>query len=149
AHLGQQLGGIGDGTPDAEIEDSETVEQGSRLGLFAHAVARSFGVPGHERKSIRTDGALRWLGPPLAPLACSSDPDEEIGTMALGDWLVADSDMHVMEPADLWQRYMDPSWGHAAPVGLSEIERDMRVKVKNAVMLRLGHLRPRGAGRPW
>lgn len=69
--------------------------------------------------------------------------------MAVGDWLVADSDMHVMEPADLWQQYMDPAWGHAAPVGLTEIERDMRVKVKNAVMLRLGRLRPRGAGRAW
>ena len=69
--------------------------------------------------------------------------------MAVGEWLVADSDMHVMEPADLWQRYMDPAWGHAAPVGLTEIERDMRVKVKNAVMLRLGHMRPRATGRPW
>ena len=69
--------------------------------------------------------------------------------MAVGDWLVADSDMHVMEPPDLWQRYMDPAWGHAAPVGLSEIERDMRVKVKNAVLLRMGRLRPQTAGRPW
>ncbi|HMK98726.1 MAG TPA: amidohydrolase family protein [Acidimicrobiales bacterium] len=69
--------------------------------------------------------------------------------MAVGEWLVADSDMHVMEPADLWERYMDPAWGHAAPVGLCEIERDIRVKVKNAVMLRLGHMRPRAAGRPW
>ena len=69
--------------------------------------------------------------------------------MAVDGWLVADSDMHVMEPADLWQRYMDPAWGHAAPVGLSELERDMRVKVKNAVMLRMGHMRPRVAGRPW
>ena len=70
--------------------------------------------------------------------------------MAVGEWLVADSDMHVMEPADLWQRYMDPAWAHAAPVGLTELERDMRVKVKNAVLLRLGKMRPRAdAGRPW
>ena len=69
--------------------------------------------------------------------------------MAVGDLLVADSDMHVMEPADLWQRYMDPAWAHCAPVGITEIERDMRVKVKNAVMLRLGHQRPRDLGRPW
>jgi len=69
--------------------------------------------------------------------------------VTVGEWLVADSDMHVMEPADLWQRYMDPAWGHAAPVGLSEIERDMRVKVKNAVMLRLGRMRPRTTSRPW
>ncbi|HMD46967.1 MAG TPA: amidohydrolase family protein [Acidimicrobiales bacterium] len=69
--------------------------------------------------------------------------------MAVNGWLVADSDMHVMEPADLWQRYMDPAWEHAAPVGMTEIERDMRVKVKNAVVLRLGRMRPRAAGRPW
>ncbi len=64
-------------------------------------------------------------------------------------WLVADSDMHVMEPADLWQRYIDPQWAHAAPVGLSEIERDMRVRVKNAVLLRLGRTSPREKGRAW
>jgi len=69
--------------------------------------------------------------------------------MAFRGLQVADSYMHVMEPADLWQRYMDPAWEHAAPVGLTEIERDMRVRVKNASVLRLGHLRPRAAGRPW
>ena len=69
--------------------------------------------------------------------------------MSVNGLLVADSDMHVMEPADLWQRYMDPAWEHAIPVGLDEIERDMRVKVKNSVMLRLGRMRPRAAGRPW
>jgi len=69
--------------------------------------------------------------------------------MAVGGRLVADSDMHVMEPADLWRRYMDPAWEHAVPLGLEEIERDMRVKVKNSVLLRLGRLRPREAGRPW
>ena len=34
---------------------------------------------------------------------------------------VADSDMHVLEPPDLWQRYIDPAWRHAAPVGLTEM----------------------------
>jgi predicted TIM-barrel fold metal-dependent hydrolase len=69
--------------------------------------------------------------------------------MAVNGWLAADSDMHVMEPADLWQRYMDPRWEHAIPVGLEEIERDMRVKVKNEVLLRLGRMRPQAVGRPW
>jgi predicted TIM-barrel fold metal-dependent hydrolase len=69
--------------------------------------------------------------------------------MTVNGLFVADSDMHVMEPADLWQRYMDPAWEHAAPIGMTEIERDMRVKVKNSVLLRLGHMRPRAAGRPW
>src|SRR3990170_4380191 len=62
--------------------------------------------------------------------------------VALKDHVVADSDLHVMEPADLWQRYIDPSFAHAAPIGLSELPRDMRVRVKNHTMLRLGAVRP-------
>jgi predicted TIM-barrel fold metal-dependent hydrolase len=61
---------------------------------------------------------------------------------------VADSDMHVMEPPDLWQRYIDPVWRHVAPVGLTELPRDMRVKVKSHVLLRLGRARPVVAGTP-
>jgi uncharacterized protein len=55
---------------------------------------------------------------------------------------IADSDMHVMEPPDLWQRYIDPAWKHVAPVGMTELRRDMRVKVKSHVVLRLGPARP-------
>jgi predicted TIM-barrel fold metal-dependent hydrolase len=62
--------------------------------------------------------------------------------MSLKDHPVADSDLHVMEPPDLWQRYIDPAFRHAAPVGLSEMRRDMRVKVKSRVMLRTGSVRP-------
>jgi predicted TIM-barrel fold metal-dependent hydrolase len=62
---------------------------------------------------------------------------------------VADSDMHVMEPPDLWKRYIDPAWRHVAPVGLTELRRDMRVKVKSHVMLRLGRVRPMTAGGAW
>src|SRR5206468_9432864 len=62
--------------------------------------------------------------------------------MALKDHVVADSDLHVMEPPDLWQRYIDPTYAHAAPIGLSELQRDMRVRVKNHSMLRLGRVRP-------
>ena len=58
------------------------------------------------------------------------------------DRVVADSDLHVMEPADLWQRYIDPAFRHAAPVGLREWKRDMRVRVKNRVLLRMGAVRP-------
>ena len=61
--------------------------------------------------------------------------------MAFEDSVVADSDLHVMEPPDLWQRYIDPAFRHAAPEGLSEVKRDMRVRVKNNVMLRLGAVR--------
>lgn len=56
--------------------------------------------------------------------------------------LAADSDMHIFEPPDLWQRYIDPAYRHVAPLGLTEMRRDMRVKVKSAVMLRMGGVRP-------
>lgn len=62
--------------------------------------------------------------------------------MTKNGYRVADSDMHVMEPADLWQRYIDPAWRHVAPAGLSEMRRDMRVRVKSHVLLRLGPARP-------
>jgi predicted TIM-barrel fold metal-dependent hydrolase len=65
-------------------------------------------------------------------------------------WRVLDSDMHVLEPPDLWQRYIDPAFRHAAPVGLAEMPRDMRVRVKSRVMLRVGPVRPASkAGSVW
>ena len=62
--------------------------------------------------------------------------------MSRYDYVIADSDLHVMEPPDLWQRYIDPAFKHAAPVGLSEMRRDMRVRVKSRVMLRTGGVGP-------
>ncbi len=62
--------------------------------------------------------------------------------MGLRDHVICDSDLHVMEPPDLWERYIDPAYAHAAPRGLSEMPRDMRVQVKNHVMLRMGAVRP-------
>ena len=58
--------------------------------------------------------------------------------MAINGWLVADSDMHVMEPGDLWQRYMDPSWGLLTPIGLEDSDRDMRVKLKSVIQPQRG-----------
>jgi len=73
--------------------------------------------------------------------------------MPVQDGVVADSDMHVLEPPDLWQRYIAPEFRHAAPVGMTELRRDLRVKVKSHVMLRLGPVRAvreaRGAGIGW
>jgi predicted TIM-barrel fold metal-dependent hydrolase len=69
--------------------------------------------------------------------------------MTKDGWLVADSDMHIFEPPDLWQRWIAPEWKHAAPVGLTELRRDMRVKVKSHVILRLGHIRPSRPGDVW
>jgi uncharacterized protein len=73
--------------------------------------------------------------------------------MSIQDGVVADSDMHVLEPPDLWQRYIAPEFRHAAPVGMTELRRDLRVKVKSHVMLRLGPVRAireaKGAGIGW
>ncbi len=71
--------------------------------------------------------------------------------MAINGFKVADSDMHIFEPPDLWQRYIDPAYRHAAPVGLTEMRRDMRVKVKSHVILRQGAVRPvnPAAGGAW
>lgn len=42
---------------------------------------------------------------------------------------VFDSDMHIIEPADLWQRYMDPSLVDSTPVGLNEWPMDLRIQL--------------------
>ncbi len=62
--------------------------------------------------------------------------------MSFEDQIVADSDMHVMEPPDLWQRYLAPEFQHAAPVGMTELRRDIRVRVKSQILLRAGPVRP-------
>ena len=62
--------------------------------------------------------------------------------MGLRDHVICDSDLHVMEPPDLWERYIDPAYAHAAPAGSPRSRGDMRVRVKNHVMLRMGATRP-------
>jgi predicted TIM-barrel fold metal-dependent hydrolase len=73
--------------------------------------------------------------------------------MSVLDGVVADSDMHVLEPPDLWQRYIAPEFRHAAPVGMTDLRRDLRVRVKSHIMLRTGPVRPlkegRGSGIGW
>ncbi len=40
---------------------------------------------------------------------------------------VLDSDMHILEPADLWQRYIDSRFKHLAPIGTTDHVRDLRL----------------------
>lgn len=40
---------------------------------------------------------------------------------------VLDSDMHILEPADLWQRYIDAKFKHLAPIGTTDHVRDLRL----------------------
>ena len=48
--------------------------------------------------------------------------------MATNVFRVLDSDMHIMEPPDLWQRYIEPEFKDQAPIGLtSEDVRDLRM----------------------
>jgi len=48
--------------------------------------------------------------------------------MAKQGFRIADSDMHVLEPADLWLNYIDPRFKARAPVGLTEVPRDVAIE---------------------
>ena len=73
--------------------------------------------------------------------------------MPFEDFVVADADMHVMEPPDLWKRYIAPEYRHAAPVGLTELRRDIRIELKSQILLKVGPVSPlresKGAGIGW
>ena len=47
--------------------------------------------------------------------------------MAHGTFKVLDSDIHIIEPPDLWPRYIDPAFRDRAPIGLTEDEGDLRL----------------------
>ena len=47
-----------------------------------------------------------------------------------------DSDMHVMEPCDLWQKYIDKKFLDRAPIGLNRHKRDLGVQVDGKIMPR-------------
>ena len=53
--------------------------------------------------------------------------------MAKNGFKVFDSDMHVLEPLDLWQRYIDPEFKDRAPKGVGEVPMDFRVEVDGIV----------------
>lgn len=54
--------------------------------------------------------------------------------MAKNGFKVMDSDMHVMEPPDLWQRYIDRAFAGRAPVGLTREFRDLGVQVDGKIL---------------
>ena len=47
-----------------------------------------------------------------------------------------DSDMHVMEPCDLWQKYIDKKYLDRAPIGTNRFKRDLGVQVEGKTMPR-------------
>ena len=54
--------------------------------------------------------------------------------MGKNGFKVMDSDMHLMEPPDLWQRYIDPAYRDRAPKGLATDPIDMAVEVEGVVI---------------
>ena len=65
--------------------------------------------------------------------------------MATNGFKVMDSDMHIFEPPDLWQRYIDPKFEKRAPVGLNRHRRDMGITL-DGVNIQFGT--PMMPGRP-
>src|SRR5262249_49856672 len=63
--------------------------------------------------------------------------------MAHNGFKVLDSDMHCMEPADLWERYIDDAYKPSAPRGLQEYIADLRIVINGKTMPRHSSLRPR------
>src|SRR5881398_339715 len=47
--------------------------------------------------------------------------------MVQGKFKVLDSDIHIIEPPDLWPRYIDQAFRDRAPIGLTEDEGDLRL----------------------
>src|SRR5437879_13680016 len=47
--------------------------------------------------------------------------------MAHRTFTVLASDIHIIEPPDLWQRYIDPAFKDRAPIGLTEDAGDLRL----------------------
>jgi predicted TIM-barrel fold metal-dependent hydrolase len=68
--------------------------------------------------------------------------------MAHNGFKVLDSDMHCMEPADLWERYIDDVYKPFAPRGLQEYIADLRLVINGKTMPRHSSLRsrPRNGG---
>ena len=54
--------------------------------------------------------------------------------MAKNGYKAMDSDMHVFEPADLWQTYIDKNYLERAPKGLNRAFRDLGIELEGKVM---------------
>ena len=59
--------------------------------------------------------------------------------MAKNGFRMIDAEMHVMEPVDLWERYIDAEFKARAPRRLSERRWDIRTMVEGQVMAAMPH----------
>ncbi len=71
--------------------------------------------------------------------------------MAHNGFRVLDSDIHIIEPPDLWERYIDAPFKHQAPRGFAEYVLDLRLEIQGKRMpdgvANQGRARGRGAER--
>lgn len=54
--------------------------------------------------------------------------------MAKAGFRVLDSDLHIIEPPDLWDRYIDAPFKHQAPRGFAEWVLDLRIEIDGKLM---------------
>ena len=57
--------------------------------------------------------------------------------MARNGFRLIDAEMHVMEPTDLWQRYIDPEFRDRAPRRLNERKWDIHTLVEGEIMAQI------------
>src|SRR5262245_53392932 len=74
--------------------------------------------------------------PSPSPLPLSGRGKFKENKMAKNGFKAMDSDMHVLEPPDRWQRYIDPKFADRAPMGLSRHKRDLGVQVDGKTLPR-------------
>src|SRR5262245_16032811 len=111
----------------------------SEASAIARAARRSRAKSGRASAIARAARRSRAESRRASAIARSeAEAREEGGTMANNGFRVMDSDMHVVEPADLWQRYLDPAWRDCAPIGTTTNPRDIGVLVRGEVPNRPG-----------
>src|SRR5919197_203290 len=54
--------------------------------------------------------------------------------MGRNGFRVLDSDIHIIEPPDLWERYIDAPFKHQAPRGFNEWVLDLRIEIDGKLM---------------
>jgi len=69
--------------------------------------------------------------------------------MSKNGYRIFDSDMHIQEPPDLWQRYIEPAYKDRAPVGVHERVRDLRLIHPDGRAWGRSEDAPRDPDRPW
>jgi hypothetical protein len=57
------------------------------------------------------------------------------------DLRVADSNMHVLQPPDVWERSMDPRFRHSGPKGMHEQSRDIAIRTASSSPSTVVHTR--------